>query len=299
MRPLLERLRAGGTVVGDGGWGTELMARGLPAGVCPELWNLERPEELAAVAEAYVEAGAELVTTNTFGGSPLRLASYGLDDRTEEINRRAVEICAAAAGGSALVSASVGPTGRLLKPYGDTEPGEVRDAFARQIAALLEAGADVVCVETMIDLVEARLAVEAARSLPGRIPVIATMTFDRTPRGFFTAMGVSTEQAVEGLADAGADVVGSNCGHGIETMVEIAGDLALHSSLPLAIQSNAGLPVLRGDEIRYPEDPTFWAGRAAALVDAGVALVGGCCGTGPDHIRALRRLVDERRGREH
>ena len=298
MKPdFRQRISSRETLCGDGAWGTQLMARGLAPGDCFESVNLDRPDILAEIATAYIEAGAELVTTNTFGGSPLSLARHGLADRTEEINRAAVEAIRGPAEGRALISASIGPTGRILAPYGDTEPGRMTGAFERQIGALLDAGADLICIETMMDLEEARLAVEAARSLSGSVPVIATMTFNATPRGFFTTMGHTPEQVCSGLVEAGADLVGSNCGNGVDAMVELARVLATHATVPIVIQSNAGLPEDLGGELHYPESPAFMAARVDALIDLGVAVIGGCCGTGPDHIRAIRAAVDARRRR--
>jgi 5-methyltetrahydrofolate--homocysteine methyltransferase len=291
MRPLLERLAAGGVLVGDGAWGTLLMARGLEPGAAPETLNLSHPETLEEIARLYVEAGADLVTTNSFGGSPARLRRYGLEARTEEVNRAAVEAVRRAVADRAYVSASVGPSGHLLKPYGDGDPAEIAAGFERQIGALAAAGADLVCIETMIDLAEAVLAVRAARAVAPALPVMATMTFERTRRGFFTVMGASVEQAARALGEAGADVVGSNCGNGSEVMVEIAREFRARTGRPVAIQPNAGLPEPRGGETVYPETPEFMAAQATALVQAGVAIVGGCCGTTPEHIRALRAAV--------
>jgi 5-methyltetrahydrofolate--homocysteine methyltransferase len=254
--------------------------------------NLAKPEVLAEVAELYLDAGADLVTTNTFGASPLMLASHGLDDRTEEINRAAVEALEPVVKGRAAISASVGPTGKILEPYGDTTPEVAADAFDRQIGALIEAGADLICIETMIDLREAELAVKAARSISAEIPVIATMTFDDTPRGFFTTMGSSVEQACETLVGAGADIVGSNCGNGIDTMLEIARGFGEHATVPVIIQSNAGLPENTDGQLVYPETPEFMAERVGRLMDLGVSIIGGCCGTGPEHIRAIRDAID-------
>lgn len=298
MPSLIERLDAGDILVGDGAWGTQLMARGLEPGDSPEAINLATPEILGEIARLYVEAGADLVTTNSFGGSPLNLERYRLADRTEEINRAAVEALKPVVGDRALVSGSVGPSGSILAPYGDADPENVSAAFHRQIGALIEAGADAICIETMIDLNEARLAVAAARSLSDDIPIIATMTFDATPRGFFTVMGTSVEQACTELVAAGADVVGSNCGNGVERMVEIARDFARHASVAIAIQSNAGLPENRNGVLVYPETPEFMAARVGELIDLGVRIIGGCCGTTPDHIRAIRAAVDARRGSE-
>jgi len=296
MKQPLERLQAGEILCSDGAWGTQLMARGLKPGASPEALNFSNPEALVEVATLYVEAGAQLITTNTFGGSSLKLHSYGLDDRTEEINRAAVEALRPVVADKAYILASVGPTGKLLKPYGDTEPEAIAEAFNRQTGALVEAGADFICVETMIDLTEARLAIEAARSHSAEIPIIATMTFDAIPRGFFTTMGVTVEQACAGLVEAGANIVGSNCGNGIDKMVEIAREFVTHSSVPVIIQSNAGVPENVAGEVIYPESPEFMAERVGQLMDLGVVIIGGCCGTGPDHIRALRAAIDERRG---
>ncbi len=221
MEPFLARVAAGPTIIGDGALGTSLMARGLRVQDCLESAVLSRPELIEEIAAGYLAAGSEVLTTDSFGASPLKLDAYGLAGRTEELNRRAVELLRGVAGNRAWIAGSVGPTGRILTPYGDTEPAEVAAAFERQVGALAEAGADLIIVETMIDLAEARLAVAAAKRLAPAIPVVATMTFDATPRGFFTTMGTTIAQAAAGLADAGADLVGSNCGNGIEAMVAI------------------------------------------------------------------------------
>jgi 5-methyltetrahydrofolate--homocysteine methyltransferase len=271
------------------------MERGLPEGQPPEWFALERPEVLEEIAGLYCEAGADLVTTDTFGASPLRLALHGLQASTETINRAAVEAARRAASGRAYVSASVGPTGRLLSPLGDADPEEVFSGYVEQIRALSAAGADLVCIETMTDLAEATASVKAAKTVAPHLPVVASMTFDRTPRGFFTVMGVSAAQAVAGLAEAGADVLGSNCGNGIEAMVAVAQELARHTRLPLIIQPNAGLPETDGGRTVYRETPEILGAHAPRLLDLGVSIVGGCCGTTPDHIRALRRVVAHRK----
>jgi 5-methyltetrahydrofolate--homocysteine methyltransferase len=291
MKGLLERLAAGEVLIGDGAWGTLLMTRGLKPGEAPEILNRSRPEVLEGIARLYLEAGADLITTNSFGGSPARLRRYGLDGQTEEINRAAVEAVRRAVGDRACVSASVGPSGHLLKPYGDGDPAEIGAGFERQIRALAEAGADLVCIETMIDLAEAVLAVRAVRAVAPALPVLATMTFERTRRGFFTVMGASVEQAARELGEAGADILGSNCGNGSEVMVEVAREFRAHTGRPIAIQPNAGLPEPRGGETVYPETPEFMAEQAKALVRAGVSIVGGCCGTTPEHVRALRAVI--------
>jgi 5-methyltetrahydrofolate--homocysteine methyltransferase len=249
---------------------------------------LDAPEIVDAIARRYLEAGAEILTTDTFGGTSLRLAAHGLAERCEEINRRAVELARAAAGGRALVSGSVGPTGTLLAPLGPARPEEVEAAFERQLAALAAAGADLFCIETMTDLAEVLLAVRAAKRVAPGVPVVATMTFDPTPRGIFTVMGVTPARAAAALAEAGADVVGANCGNGIEGMVAVVADLARHAEVPVAVRPNAGLPQLVDGALTWPETPAFFAAHAPALVAAGARLIGGCCGTTPEHVRALR-----------
>ena len=291
MKDLLTRLRAGDVLVGDGAWGTLLMARGVRPGEAPEGLNLTRPGVIEEIALLYLEAGADLITTNTFGGSPARLRQFGLDGETEAVNRAAVEAVRRAARGRAYVSASVGPSGHLLKPYGDADPADIGAGYERQIRALVEAGADLVCIETMTDLAEAALAVRAARTVAPDLPVMATMTFETTRRGFFTVMGVSVAQAIRGLSEAGADILGSNCGNGSAAMVAIAGDFKALTGRPIAIQPNAGLPEPRDGSLVYPETPEFMAEQARGLLAAGVAIIGGCCGTTPAHIRALREIV--------
>ena len=291
MQPLLQRVKNGPVLVADGAMGSFLMKHGLEPGQAPESFNLERPEVLREVAGLYLDAGAEVVQTNTFGASALKLAAHGLDDRTEEINKLAVEAVREVVGGRAYVSGSCGPCGRTLLPYGDTEPEEVRESFHRQVGALVEAGVDVVCVETMTDLSEAVLAIETVREISPDIPVMATMTFDATPRGFYTIMGVDVPCAAEGLLAAGANLVGSNCGNGIENMISIAREYRACTDAPLLIQSNAGLPELVDGEVVYGETPEFMAKRSVELRDLGVQVIGGCCGTTPEHIREMRRAL--------
>ncbi len=294
MAGLLDRLVGGEILVSDGAMGTMLFERGLKTGECPERWNLERPEVLEEIARLYVQAGSDIVQTNTFGGSPLKLAQYALEDKTEAINSAAVRAVRKVVDDRVYVSASCGPCGRLLKPYGDTNPEEVAESFERQLKAVAAEGVDLICIETMTDLTEATIAIKAARTAAPDTPIAATMTFDATPRGFFTIMGVSVRQAVEGLAEAGADIVGSNCGNGIENMILIAREFKQHSSVPIIIQSNAGLPEMKDGALVYPETPEFMAEKCRELVDMGVSIIGGCCGTTPEHIRAMKAMINER-----
>lgn len=288
---LLERIKKGELLIADGAIGTMLMQRGLKPGECPEMINLAHPEILEEIAGLYLEAGADLIQANTFGASPLRLASYALDQKMEEINRNAVCAVRRAIKDNAIIYASCGPSGKLLKPYGDTDPEIILRSYEQQFKILVEEGIDAICIETMIDLTEAILAVTAAKTVAPAVPVIASMTFDSTPKGFYTVMGVTIGKAAAGLEKAGADIIGSNCGNGIENMIKIAHEFKKVSSIPLIIQSNAGLPELKDNVPVYPETPEFWAEKAKELLKAGVSIIGGCCGTTPAHIKAVRGSI--------
>lgn len=292
MENILKRLQRGEVLVGDGALGTMLMQRGLKQGDPPEEINLTKPHILEEIAALYLEAGAEIITTNTFGASPLRLQQFALDEKVGEINRAAVEAVRRVVGNRAYVSASVGPSCKMIKPQGDTDPEEIFASFERQIRDLMRAGPDIICIETMIDVSEAAVAVRAARSAGASIPVIATMTFNRLPQGFFTITGSSVKTAAAALEEAGADIIGSNCGNGMEDMVQLAREFRECSSLPIIIQGNAGLPIAQGPDLVYPETPEFMAQKAAELLALGVQIIGGCCGTTPEHIRAIRKAVD-------
>jgi 5-methyltetrahydrofolate--homocysteine methyltransferase len=270
------------------------MEHGLDAGQPPESFNLKRRDVLERIAKEYLDAGADIIQTNTFGASRVKLSQYGLDENVVEINRNAVAAVKRVSSGKAYVSGSCGPSGRLLKPYGDVDPKTMVDAFREQAGVLIDAGVDVICIETMTDLQEAIYAIKGVRRMSSSIPVLATMTFDPTPKGFRTVMGVSIEEAAKGLEIAGADVVGSNCGNGIEHMILIAREFKRYTKLPVMIQSNAGKPVLQADKVVYPETPEFMAEKAGELIAIGVSIIGGCCGTTPAHIRALRKAVDAR-----
>jgi 5-methyltetrahydrofolate--homocysteine methyltransferase len=296
MEAILNRIKQGEILIGDGAMGSLLMARAkdLIKGKCPEFINLSRTDILEEIARLYLEAGADIIQTNTFGGSPLKLSAYNLQDQTEEINRVAVQAVRKAVDGKAYVSASCGPCGKMLKPYGTVEPEEMYQSFLRQLKVIIEAGADIICVETMTDIKEALLAIKAAKNISPTIPLMATMTFDKTPRGFYTMMGVNIEKAASELEAAGADIIGSNCGNGIEKMIEVAKEFKKFTSLPLIIQANAGLPTVKDDVVVYPETPEFMAEKSKELAAAGVSIIGGCCGTTPEHIRAIGEAVRSR-----
>jgi len=292
MKSILDRLKNGEILVADGAMGTMLFDRGLRSGECPELLNLSKPEILEEVAQFYFKAGADIIQTNTFGGSPSKLSDYGLEDKCEKINSKAVECVRKVVGESAYISGSCGPSGSLLEPYGDTEPETLENAFERQISTLTKAGVDIICIETMTDLREATIVVKAAKNINPEIPVMVSMTFDKIPKGYYTIMGVNIEDAVKGLEDAGADIIGSNCGNGIDNMIEIATQIKALSDRPILIQSNAGIPENNDGVIVYPESPTYFEDKTLELIEAGVSIIGGCCGTTPEHIKAIRKVVD-------
>jgi 5-methyltetrahydrofolate--homocysteine methyltransferase len=297
VKQLLNRLKDGEILVADGAIGTMLMDYGLKPGEPPEAFNLTRADILEKIASLYLDAGADIIQTNTFGASPLRLSVYSLEDKTEEINRNAILAVRKVVKDHAYIAASCGPSGKILKPYGDTEPEEVYNSFERQIKELISAGVDAICIETMTDLEEATLAVKAVKAVSPSIPIMATMTFDPTPRGFYTVMGASVQESARRLKQAGADIIGSNCGNGIENMIKISQEFKKQSTLPIIIRSNAGLPEMQGDKPIYPETPEFMAEKTKELVSSGVSIIGGCCGTTPQHIKAIRKMVDQQKER--
>ncbi len=287
MGLITTRLQDGEILVSDGAWGTMLQAAGLGAGMCPELWNAEQSEAVQAVARAYAEAGSDIVCANTFGGNHLKLAHYGLADRVAELNRLGFENSRIGAP-DAVIMPCVGPTGEFLEPYGDLEEDEMIAIFQEQIQALVDAGAQAVVVETMSAVEEAACAVKAAKTVSAALDVVATMTFDQSSQGYRTMMGVSPADAAIGLVAAGADVVGANCGGGPEQMTSILSQMQQAVSVPLLVHANAGMPVLVDGETRFRMTPEEMAAACEALVAAGARIIGGCCGTTPAHIAALR-----------
>ena len=271
----------------DGGMGTLLQDSGLDAGNPGELWNVENPEAVRRIHEAYAEAGATFLTTNTFGGSRPRLDLQGLGDRVEELNRAAAQIAREVADAHGLlVAGDLGPTGELLEPMGTMTPDEAREIFEEQLRALVSGGIDVVLIETMSDLTEVEAAVAAARNVAPDLPIITTLSFDTN---LHSMMGVSPGQAVTTLGALGVDAVGANCGRGPGEMEAIADALvaARPPGLLLIAQTNAGLPQLVGDHFEYDAPPQELADHAIRLHDAGIDLIGACCGSTPQHVRAM------------
>ena len=292
MSSFLQDVQSGKILLSDGGMGSFLMKKGLKQGECPENLNLTQPEILKEIAQLYLDAGSDIMQSNTFGASPMKLSEYGLEDKTEEINSAGVSLAKGVVGNKAYIYGSCGPTGKILQPFGDADPEVMQRGFERQLRAMVSADVDVIFIETMTDLNEAKLALNAAKLAAPEIPVVACMTFEDTPKGFITIMGNRLEEVAAELEAAGADLIGSNCGNGLEKMIQIAYELKKASDLPLAIQSNAGLPVHKEGELIYPETPEFFAQKVSDLIDAGVSVIGGCCGTTPDTIRAMRKAID-------
>ena len=287
---ILERLADGEVLISDGATGTYLQNCGLEPGGCPEEFNASHPQVIQGMAQAYFEAGSDMVLTNTFGGSRFMLKKYGYGERVRELNRLAAQHARAQAPSGHYVIGSVGPTGEFLEPLGPISESEMLNAFEEQLSALAEEGVDGVDIETMTALEEATLAIKAAKQHTDLV-VISTMVFDKGPRGFFTMMGVTPERAVKELRDAGADIVGANCGNGIEVMVELAGQLRQATDGYLLIHSNAGIPAFKSGEIVYPENPDYMIDGFKKMADLGVNILGGCCGTGPGHIQALHTAL--------
>jgi 5-methyltetrahydrofolate--homocysteine methyltransferase len=278
----------------DGAMGTQLQARGLPPGECPEKWARDNPVQLAEVHAAYAKAGADMVMTFTFGGSSIKLAEAGLDGETEAINWALARVARDAAPNAVLLG-GLGPTGALIAPLGDKSADEVRAAFGRQITGLADV-VDGFIIETMSDLDETALALEACKQAAPDKPVLASLTYelDHDGRGYHTFMGVTPEVAAKRLEAAGADAIGTNCGNGIDDMIGIVGRLAASTCRPVFAEPNAGLPKLRNGQTVFDESAESMAGKVSQLIDAGARIIGGCCGTTPQHIVAMKAAVEGR-----
>jgi len=292
MKPTLSELIAQGkTLVSDGAWGTFLQAKGLEAGKCPEQWNDIHPDKVFDIARGYIAAGADMIETNSFGGNRFKLEAFGLEDQVYLLNRKAAEISRRAAGTDKYVLGSVGPTGKMLM-MGDVTEEELYYAFKEQAIALYEGGADAIIIETMTAIDEACIAVSAARENTP-CEVICTMTFDHLLTGDYrTMMGVSPAEMVVALKESGAHMVGANCSNGIEGMISITKEIrSVDSQIPVLIHANAGLPMLQGTCTVFPESPEMMAAFAPQLAKAGANIIGGCCGTTPEHIHKLVEVL--------
>lgn len=290
MHETIKHLLRGRPVITDGAWGTELQKQGLKPGEAPEALNLKDPAVVEAVAASYVEVGSRVIITNTFGGNRFTLESHGLADKVAEINKAGAQISKCAAGEKALVFASIGPTGKMLM-MGDVTEEELFDAFNEQAQALAAGGADGLVIETMSDLEEAKIALKACKATG--LPVVASMVYDAGENLDRTMMGTPVEQATRELTDAGADVIGSNCGQGIEGFVKLCSRIKANTDLPVWIKGNAGLPEILNGKTVYKTTAKDFASFVQPLLDAGADFIGGCCGTGPDFIRAVKQAIGD------
>lgn len=290
MIKIADKIRKGKVLVSDGAWGTFLQQKGLLPGECPELWNIDRPDDVYEIAESYIKAGSDMVETNSFGGSSFKLKSYGLESRACEINKAAAMVSRKAAGTEKHVLGSIGPTGKLLM-MGDVSSDELFEAFKEQAIALEAGGADALVIETMSDMDEALAAVRAAKETSCEI--ICTMTFERSGDDeFFTMMGVTPAQMTEQLIGAGVDIIGANCGNGVQNMIGIAREIRkVNQDIPMLIHANAGAPVYLNGQTVFPESPEEMAGYVLTLIEAGANIIGGCCGTTPEHIRKIVEVI--------
>jgi 5-methyltetrahydrofolate--homocysteine methyltransferase len=275
----------------DGGMGTELLREGLPQGYCPELWNVEKPELVEGIHRRYFDSGSDVVETNSFGGSPIKLAAHGLDDRAFELNLAAAENAVKAKPGGKFVAGSLGPTGKFLKPTGEYEEEDFEKTFGLQAEALTQGGVDFLLVETMYDLREALCALRGARR-HSSLPVFVTMTFNRTPSGFFTLMGDSVRKCLLELEENETPVVGTNCTLDSGGMADLVKTMRRETSLPLLAQPNAGQPSVSSDgSVAYSQDIEDYVRHIPDIIQNGANLIGGCCGTDPGHIRRMAVLI--------
>ena len=292
MTTIQSILEKSGYMITDGAMGTVLFSSGLDQGDPPELWNVDHPDRVAAVHQAYYDAGAQVMLTNTFGGNRYRLMLHNAQDRVAEVNQAAAEILREVVSkndNQAVVAGDIGPSGQVLTPYGELSFQEAKEGFAQQAEALISAGVDVIWIETMSDLEEVRAAIEGARQVSADIPVVTTMTFDTHGH---TMMGVSPEQALETLTPLGPLALGGNCGNGPEEIIEVIQKMhAVDPDMTLVAKANAGIPELVKGKPVYRASPATMADYAVNSYQAGARIIGACCGSTPDHVKAISQTL--------
>lgn len=284
---LLEWLAEGRVLVGDGAMGTMLQRAGLTDGGAPELWNVTQPDKVRAIYQAYIDAGANIIETNTFGGTAARLKLHNLQHRVIELNRAGVRLAKEVAEpAGVLVAGSIGPTGELIEPVGPLSMADAEALFAEQVQGLVEGGVDLLVIETMSHLNEVEAAVNGARQVAPELPIVTTLSFDTN---FHTMMGVSPRTAVEKISGWGIQVIGANCGNGPTEIETVMTQMAQYrpAGVYLMAQSNAGLPQYVNGAIEYDGTPAVMADFALRLRDLGINIIGACCGSTPDHIAAM------------
>lgn len=296
---LIERVGAGEKLVFDGGYGTMLFDAGLKDGACPELWNDTHPDVVSGLHKGYFDAGSDFVETNTFGGTRIKLKEYGLGDRTRELSEKGARLARSVCPPGKWVAGSIGPTGRLpaeYEPLGDATDEDYFQAFKEQAEALAEGGADIFAVETMMFPQEVAAAIRACKAAAD-LPVMATMffQFEENQNRDRTMWGQSPAEVAKTLLEAGADVVGMNCGRGPDRAIVIIREMRAATAAPLVAYPNAGLPVVKDGVVSYELGPEEMAGYYSELLDAGCDIVGACCGSTPDHIRLIAQVVRSRR----
>lgn len=291
MNNFLSTLNSKKILLCDGAMGTELQKRGLKVGDCPEEYNLSHPEIIQAIHDDYYCAGSDIVETNTFGANQIRLKFYGLEHKVREVNLAAVDIAKKVRPLNKFIAGSIGPLGEVLEPIGSISERDAYEVFSEQAIILEEGGVDVIFIETMMAIEEAVIAVKAAKENTS-LPVAASMTFEMGKTGLKTPWGVDVETAAIQLTRAGADIIGSNCGKGFDEMIRVIAEMKKLTVKPILAQSNAGIPELIDGNLHYKETPEMIASQVLELLNSGVNILGGCCGTTPLHIKKMREVLD-------
>lgn len=291
MKLLKDLLIEENVLVSDGAWGTSLFKQGLKSGECPEEWNIKNSAAVINIARSYIDAGSDIISTNSFGGSSIKLKQYGLEYAAFQLNKSAAAISREAAGNK-IVFGSIGPTGKFLIT-GEVEESELYESYKEQSVALEEGGADAILLETFYDIEEASIAIKSIRENTN-LMIACSFTFDKQPDGSYkTIMGISPFDMTAKLIELEVDIIGSNCGLGFGNIVEIAAAIRqTDTKIPLMIQANAGLPKIVNDEIIYSETPEYITRFIDELIRLNVNIIGGCCGTTPEHIKSIRKIVD-------